>query len=74
LDTKKERERRKHFIKVPWDWYEKLKGATASTHRVALYLLYRHWKDKSAPIKLSNEALSTAGVPRETKRRALARK
>jgi hypothetical protein len=71
LDTKKERERRKHFVKVPWNWVERLAGTGGQVHQVALHLLYLHWKGKGAPVKLSNRALNMYGVSAESKRRAL---
>jgi hypothetical protein len=63
--------RRRHFVKVPWTWVERLKNATGQTYRVAIYLLYLHWKGKGGPIKLANGMLKIDGVPPQTKRRAL---
>jgi hypothetical protein len=40
------RKRREHFIMVPWAWVEKLNGAHGQTYRLALHLLYLHWKGK----------------------------
>jgi len=63
--------RRQHHIQMPWRWYEKLAGADGQTYRVALYLLYLHWKGRGEPIKLANGMMARDGVPRESKRRAL---
>jgi hypothetical protein len=68
---KKVQKRRQHFIKVPWVWLEQLDGATGETYRVALCLLYLHWKAKGRPIKLANGMLRVDGVSRQTKWRAL---
>jgi hypothetical protein len=65
--------RRQRFVKVPLNWLEVLREARfASTLRVALFLLYRHWKDRGQPIQLSNVALTWTGVTRREKWRALA--
>jgi hypothetical protein len=60
------------FIKVPLIWKECLsEAAYIGTYRVALHLLYRHWKEGGRPILLSNVALATEGVSRWGKWRAL---
>lgn len=64
--------RRGQFIRVPWPWLEKLTGTTGQTYRVALYLLYLHWKNSGNPIKLANGMLESDGVSRQSKWRALA--
>jgi hypothetical protein len=71
LGTKKERERRKRFVQVPWGWIEKLAGTGGHVHQVALHLLYLDWEGNGAPVKLPNGYLDMCGVPRECKRRAL---
>jgi hypothetical protein len=65
------KERRKHFIMFPLVWYERLKGASGQTYRVALYLLYLHWKEGKDAIKLANGMLGMDGVSPQSKRRAL---
>ena len=64
--------RRLHFVQVPWDWFEALNGATGQTYRLAMYLLYLHWKNGGEPIKLANGMLRNDGVSRQSKWRALA--
>jgi hypothetical protein len=65
--------RRQHFVKVPNSWMEELRKARhISTYRVALHILYRHWKKGEEPIPLSNVAFVEAGVTRREKWRALA--
>jgi hypothetical protein len=65
------RKRREKFIMFPMTWYEALNGAPGATYRVALYLLYLHWKDGGRPIKLPNGMLKIDGVNRQAKWRAL---
>jgi hypothetical protein len=69
---KKIGKRKEHFTMVPWTWIERLNGATGQTYRVALFLLYQHWKGKCEPIKLPNGMLKIDGVSRQSKWRALA--
>jgi hypothetical protein len=40
VEPEKVRERRKHFVRVPLVWRERLEGATGQTILVALDLLY----------------------------------
>ena len=63
--------RRQHFVRVPWNWVEALDGTAGQTYRVALHLLYLHWKDGGKPIKLANSMLRSDGVSRQSKWRAL---
>jgi DNA-binding MarR family transcriptional regulator len=72
VTPRKIQKRRKHFVQVPWTWIERLEGATGQTYRLALVLLYLHWKGKSAPTKLPNGMLKIDGVSRQSKWRALA--
>jgi hypothetical protein len=70
---KKIRQRRQQFVLVPWTWIERLAlSQSANTYRVALTLLFLHWKAKGEPIKLANGMLAIDGVSRYAKRRALA--
>jgi len=68
---RKIRRRGEHFIRVPWTWVERLKGAGGSTYRLALILLYLHWKGDGEPVKLANGMLQIDGVSRHAKWRAL---
>jgi hypothetical protein len=65
------RKRKEHFVMVPWTWVEKLNGAHGQTYRLALHLLYLHWREKGAPVKLPNGMLAIDGVSRQSKWRAL---
>lgn len=71
VTPKKIQKRRQHWVKFPMTWYEPLKGASGQTCRVALYLLYLHWKDNGKPIKLANGMLREDGISRDSKCRAL---
>jgi hypothetical protein len=72
IAVKKKQRRRQQFIMVPYSWMEALREARhTSTFRVALYLLYRHWKDRGEPVSFSNTLLDEWGVTRREKWRAL---
>jgi hypothetical protein len=69
---RKIQKRRQHFVKVPWVWVERLAEAHYTvTYRVALHLLYQHWKSGGRPILLANGMLRMEGVALGTKWRAL---
>jgi hypothetical protein len=68
---RKIQKRRRHFIRVPMAWRERLDGATGHTILVALDLLYLSWKGKGAPVKLANGMLRIDGISRQSKWRAL---
>ena len=66
------RRQQKPFIMVPMSWYERIAiSSRASTYRVALHLLYRHWKNRGQPFSLPNRGLKKEGVSRFAKWRAL---
>jgi hypothetical protein len=70
---KKIRRRRQQFVQVPWAWIERLaQSQSANTYRVAVTLLYLHWKTNGDAIKLANGMLAIDGVSRYAKYRALA--
>jgi hypothetical protein len=63
---------RRKFVHVPWAWMDRLKVVNrGSTYRVALLLLYGHWRNGGRPVRLSNAALIGEGVNRMSKSRAL---
>jgi hypothetical protein len=63
---------RRRFIKFPWTWADRLKATNrGSTYRVALHLVYEHWRSGSRAIELANMALAEVGVKRRAKWRAL---
>ena len=65
--------RKKQFIMVPLTWWDQLQTVKrAGTLKVALYLLFQHWKGNKRPVRLSNIAMTEAGVSRWQKWRALA--
>jgi hypothetical protein len=65
--------KRSQFVQVPLIWVERLQAARCiGSYRLALHLLFQHWKSGGKPIKLSNVALAEFGVrDRETKWRIL---
>jgi hypothetical protein len=55
-------QRQRHFISVPMAWYDGLAGASGQTYRVALCLLYQHWRGYGEPVRLSNRLVETNGI------------
>ena len=63
---------RRRYVRVPWSWIERLKTSTrASTYRLALLLIYEHWRRGGRAIRLTNVALAEVGVSRRAKGPAL---
>jgi hypothetical protein len=63
---------RKQFVRVPWVWVNRLKDARhIGTYRVALHLLYEHWRNGGRSVVLPNGALKETGVSRWAKWDAL---
>jgi len=57
---------KKHFIRVPWSWVERLRDAHhVCTWKLAMYLLYEDWRNGGQAIVLSNSAVE--GVKRQRK-------
>jgi hypothetical protein len=49
---------RQQFVKFPRSWVGQLQDARhIGSYRIALYLLFQHWKSDGRPIRLSNIAL-----------------
>ena len=66
------RRRKDQFVKVPLAWVSRLNTARhIGTSKVALHILFQHWKSGGKPIRLANAALARIGVPRRAKWRAL---
>ena len=65
--------RHDHWCRVPCFRIERLAQARYTvTYRVALHLLYQHWKTRGRPIPLANGVLRMEqGVARTTKWRGL---
>jgi hypothetical protein len=69
VPAKPKRTRRGQFVLVPLIWVERLQTARClGSYRLALHLLFEHWKSGGEPVKLSNVAL---GIAKKTKGRAL---
>jgi hypothetical protein len=67
---RKIQKRRRHFVIVPWSWVERLtKARYIATYRVALHILYEHWRAGGRPCTLANDAVE--GIASGTKWRAL---
>jgi hypothetical protein len=63
--------RREHFIQVPFDWLERLKGANGRVYALALHLQYLRWRHQGQSFKLPNGMLKIDGIDRFAKWRAL---
>ena len=60
------------FVHVPWVWLDRLKVSNrGSTYRLAMFLIYEYWRNGGRPIRLSNGMLTSAGITRRSKDRAL---
>jgi hypothetical protein len=69
---RKIQKRRQQFVMVPWTWIERLvKARYIATYRVALHVLYQHWKRNGQPFTLANGAMVKEGVSRQRKWEAL---
>ena len=66
------RRRKDQFVMVPLAWVSRLNTARhIGTSKVALHILFQHWKSGGKPIRMANAALERIGVPRREKWRAL---
>ena len=73
VSTRRKWERHKdQFVKVPMAWVRQLQKASGtSTYRLALYLLFCHWKNGGRANTVSNVAVAEYGISRRQKWRAL---
>jgi hypothetical protein len=63
---------RRHFIMFPWTWMDQLKATDRpTTYRLALLLVYEHWRTKGRPIVLSNVVVEREGISSKSKWNAL---
>jgi hypothetical protein len=66
------RKRKREFIKFPCAWADALKTTNRSqTYRLALFLVYEHWRIGGQDVVLSNVALRRAGISPRSKTNAL---
>ena len=60
------------FVSVPWVWANQLKTCDrVTTFKLALLLLYEHWRSNGSWIRLTNALAATMDILPEAKRRAL---
>src|SRR5215468_11272062 len=60
------------FILFPWAWLGRLKATRrGATCRLALFLVYEHWRTGGRTIRLTNIMAAEVGVSRRTKSLAL---
>ena len=63
---------RREFVRVPWEWVERLRTAKRiSSWRLAVLLLYEHWRTDGRNIALSNILVRDIGLSRRSKSRGL---
>jgi hypothetical protein len=68
----KQKKWRRQYVQFPWAWVERLQVVKRiSTYRLALLLVYEHWRTGGRPIVLSNALVMAEGVSRRTKWNAL---
>jgi hypothetical protein len=62
----------KQFIRFPWSWMDRLRATNRSmTYRLALLLVYEHWRTGGRAIALSNTATKREGISSRSKWYAL---
>ena len=75
VPPKRKRPRQRQFVLVPMAWVERLaavRSIGSGPYRLALHLLFQHWKSGGRPVKLSNVVLTELGMGgRRVKWRAL---
>jgi hypothetical protein len=63
---------KRHYVQFPWTWFQQMGSVrSGSTYRLALLLLYEHWRTGGQPIVLSNILCKEEGLSRWAKWRAL---
>lgn len=63
---------RREFVRVPWEWVARLRTAKRiSSWRLAVLLLYEHWRTDGRNIALSNILVRDVGLSRRSKSRGL---
>jgi hypothetical protein len=73
IKSPKPKKWRREFVRVPWEWAERLqKAKRVSTFKLAHLLLYQHWRTGGRPLVLSNVSVRAEGLSRWTKWLALA--
>jgi hypothetical protein len=72
LASKRRPRRQDQFVMVPLEWVNRLTGARyTATATLALHLLHRAFKERQQTIKLANRLLTSLGISRWQKWRAL---
>ena len=63
---------RREFVRVPWEWAERLQAAKRiGSWRLAVLLLYEHWRTGGRDIALSNILARDIGLSCRSKSRGL---
>jgi DNA-binding transcriptional ArsR family regulator len=62
----------RQYILFPWSWLDRLKTTgRGATWRLALFLVYEHWRTGGRTIKLTNIMAAEVGVSPDAKGRAI---
>jgi hypothetical protein len=70
--TKSVRKWRRHYVRVPWTWVERLQAAKrVSSWQLAVLLVYEAWRTGNSTIVLSNVFSGSEGLSRRSKWNAL---
>ena len=71
-EVQPKKKRRQQFILIPWIWMVQLKSTQSiTTYRLALLLLYEHWRNGGQPVRVTNVLAAKFGIPRRSKYSAL---
>jgi hypothetical protein len=63
----------RQFVQFPWAWIDRLQATNrVSTYRLALLLVYEHWRTGGRQIELTNAQAMAEGVSQRTKWNVLA--
>ena len=72
LSPRQPKKWRRHYVRLPWGWIDRLQAAKrVSTWRLAVWIVYEHWRSGGQPIVLSNVLSKAEGLSRRSKWRAL---
>ena len=71
-DKTRKKKWERQYILFPWSWLDALKATgRGATWRLALFILYEHWRNGGRKIKLTNIMAAEVGVSSDAKGRAL---
>lgn len=71
VGPRSKRQWEREFIRFPWTWFERLETKSGATYRLALFLVYEHWRHHGRTIRLTNVMAAEAKIGSKAKWRAL---